>query len=934
MNAIPSATYRLQFGPSFGFREARRRIQYLRELGIGCVYASPVFMARRGSTHGYDVTDPTRLNPQLGSAEDFEALVEEVHRCGMTWMQDIVPNHMAFDVQNPILFDVLENGPRSRYYHFFDVEWEHPYEGIKGRLLAPFLGNFLGECIANGEIRLSYGSEGFALHYYELTFPVGIESYATILTHNLSTVRRKIGRSHPDYVKLLGILGLLYVMKNVPLSETTIERYDQIGFIKVLLWELYASNADIRTFVDGNLKTFNGDAVTGGDRKLLEGLLQDQYYRLSFWKVAVEEINYRRFFNINGLISLRTEDQSVFEHIHSLVFEWVERGVLSGLRIDHVDGLWDPTLYLQGLKKKVGSLHLVVEKILGCDEDIPDFWPVHGTTGYDFLNTVNGLFCEPRNETSFERIWRRFTGFSTSYEELVQRKKRFIVEKHMAGDIDNVAFLMKSIAGRFPAGSDFTLNGLRRAIAQLLVTFPIYRTYLSRSHFREADRRVVADTVQRAQELEPDLNHELQIIGEMLLPEFAEKLSGDDAPEWLRAVMKFQQLTGPIMAKGFEDSVLYVYNRLLSLNDVGSQPNRFGLSRSAFHREMKRAAQWRPHSMLATSTHDTKRGEDVRARLNVLSEIPNRWERVVRSWSKLNRRHRKSLGRLPAPAPNDEYFLYQTLVGSFPFYEVEGTNYVDRIQAYMLKVVREAKEHSSWLKPKLVYEDAVHSFVEAILTPGEKNLFLDSFLLFQRDVAFYGVFNALAQVLLKITCPGVPDFYQGTELWDLSLVDPDNRQPIDFEAREQLLRGIRKCASGWDGRGLRELMDSRADGRIKLYTILRGLEARSANSDLFGSGSYVPLQVLGRRRHHVVAFARRRGTRTAITAVPRFLADVVQPGVYPLGKAVWQDSAVKLDRRMGGQWINIFTGETLESSEVLEFSEIFAQFPVALLMNC
>lgn len=933
MNGIPSAIYRLQLSPSFGFREATRWVEYLQRLGVDCIYASPIFMARRGSSHGYDVTDPTRLNPELGSCDDFDGLIREVRRCGLKWMQDIVPNHMAYDVQNPILFDVLENGPRSPYFHFFDVEWEHPDEAVKGRLLAPFLGDFLGECIARGEIRLRYNSEGFALHYYDLAFPVRIESYATILTHNLDKVRRKIGGDHPDYVKLRGILEILTTLQNVPPAESTIERHEQISVMKLLLWELYGSSKDISAFLDGNVKAFNGETEPAGDRKLLEGLLQDQFYRLSFWKVASEEINYRRFFNINDLIALRTEDRNVFEHTHSLVLEWVERGVVSALRIDHVDGLWDPSLYLQGLRRRVGGVYLVVEKILASGEEIPEFWPVHGTTGYDFLNRVNGLFCDTRNAKSFERIWRRFTGISMSHEELVHLKKRFIAEKHMAGDIDNVAFLMKSIAARFPAGSDFTLNGLRRALVHLLATFPVYRTYLSRSHFRESDRRVIAETVRRAEELEPDLSHELHFIGEMLLPEFAERISGDEAPEWLRAVLKFQQLSGSIMAKGFEDSVLYVYNRLLSLNEVGGYPNRFGVSRSLFHHEMKRAAQIRPHSMLATSTHDTKRGEDVRARINVLSEIPMRWERAVRSWSKLNRKHRRVLGRLPAPDPNDEYFLYQTLVGSFPFQEAERVAYVERIQAYMLKVVRETKERSAWLKPDRDYENAVHSFVEAILTPDVDNPFLEAFLPFQRDVAFYGIFNSLAQVLLKITCPGVPDFYQGTELWDLRLVDPDNRRPVDFETRECLLRQMVELDPSSDDSGLGELMDSMTDGRVKLFVIRRGLEARALCRDLFALGSYVPLRVIGRHRHHVTAFARRHGHRTAVTAVPRFLTDLVQPGVHPLGATVWHDTAVKLDRRMNSPWTNVFTGEILEPADVLDSSRIFARFPVALLVN-
>jgi (1->4)-alpha-D-glucan 1-alpha-D-glucosylmutase len=606
--------------------------------------------------------------------------------------------------------------------------------------------------------------------------------------------------------------------------------------------------------------------------------------------------------------------------------------MISGLRVDHVDGLWDPTLYLQGLRRRTENVYLVVEKILASGEEVPEFWPVQGTTGYEFMTAVCGVFCDARNAKSFERIWRQFTGFSMSYDELVRQKKQFIADKHMAGDIDNVAFLMKSIASRFPAGSDFTLVGLRRAIAQLLITFPIYRTYLSRSHFREWDRQIVAEAVHRAGEINPDLVHELHFIGEMLLPEFADRLSGEEAPQWLKAVLKFQQLSGPIMAKGFEDSVLYVFNRLLSLNDVGGHPNRFGVSRTAFHRQMKRAAMACPHSMLATSTHDSKRGEDVRARINVLSEIPLRWERAVRSWRKLNRKHRKSLGSLSAPDSNDEYFLYQTLVGSFPFHAEDLDEYAERIRKYMLKAVREGKVHSSWLKPDLEYEKAVFSFVESILSPSPDNQFLEAFLPFQKEVAFFGVWNSLAQVLLKLTCPGVPDFYQGTELWDLNLVDPDNRRPVDYETRMNLLRKVGKLEDH-EEEGLQELMDSSADGRIKLFVIFRALEARRNSSDLFRFGSYIPLQPVGQYRNHLLAYARRHERFCAVTVVPRFLTDLVRPYHHPVGADVWQDTGVKLERRGPSAWRNVFTGEVLEDHEVLPCSEIFARFPVALLLG-
>ncbi len=930
MKKVPLATYRLQFNPAFGFRDAHEIVDYLSKLGITCLYASPIFKARKGSAHGYDIVDPNQLNPELGTGEGYEALVEAVHRKGMMWLQDIVPNHMAFDAQNQTLIDVLENGPHSKYFRFFDVEWDHPYGGIKGRVLAPFLGRFFGECLESGEIHLRYGQEGFTIHYYDFKLPVRIESYPAILTHLLPALEKQLGSKDPHYIKFLGVLGVLYGLRSGSSQKGSRGRYDQISFVKVLLWELYTGNAELRAFVDKSLRIFNGAPGAQGQKHLLEDLLREQLFRLSFWKVATEEINYRRFFIINELISLRMEDPQVFDHCHALIFRLVADGKITGLRVDHVDGLHDPTRYLHSIRAKAGDIYTVVEKILAVDERLPTFWPVAGTTGYDFMNVLNGIFCDQKNEKAIDRIYARQAGFTSSYPELVADRKKFIAEKRMAGDVDNLAHLIKNISSRYRQGSDLTLLGLKSAIVLTLAHLPVYRTYFSPEGSRPEDRLYVKEAVTKAKAQNPEQVLELDFIEKLLLQETAQELNTRERNEWLRVVMKFQQLSGPLMAKGLEDTVLYIYNRLISLNEVGGCPDRFGVSLKAFHEFNKERARRHPHTMNATSTHDVKRGEDVRARLNVLSEIPHEWESAVRTWRKLNRKHKQQVNRVLVPKPNDEYFLYQTLVGAFPFVEGDRRDFVERIKAYMVKAVREAKMVTSWLKPDEAYENACLAFVEAILGVGEENLFMKSFLPFQRMVAAYGIWNSLSQVLLKIALPGVPDFYQGTELWDLHLVDPDNRRPVDFSVRQAILAEVlRDAPEPLDS--LSELLAARTDGKIKCYVTCAALRARKRLKEVFQQGTYLPLRTGGEFKNHVVAFARRYRKSWAMVVAPRFLTRLVAPSEIPLGKATWHDTHLFGRQGMPQSWLNVITGETLPASAKLLIGDVLQHFPAALL---
>lgn len=918
---IPKATYRIQFTPEFGFDDARAIASYLADLGISDFYASPIFKARTGSTHGYDVVDGSQLNPQLGTTEAFEALVAELQSLGLGWLQDIVPNHMAYSSENPYLMDVLEHGPDSSYTDYFDVCWNSPFANSQERILAPLLGDFYGESLEKGDIELQYEQNGLTVNYYSLKLPLRLESYTKFISHNLGKLTRTLGRNHPDFIKLLGIL---YILKNVPSEVVGKQRQDQIAFIKGLIWELYTSNDDIHAFIEENIQTFNGEAGNFESFNLLDDLLNDQFYRLAFWKVGAEEMNYRRFFTVNELISVKVEEMRVFNNTHSLIHQLIEQGIFTGLRIDHIDGLYQPTQYLERLREKMGDVYITVEKILELTEDLPENWDIQGTSGYDFLNYVNGVFCQSANESLFDNIYHKFIGKPVDYPSLVNEKKHLILEKNLAGDVDNLASLLKNIASKYRYGNDFTLNGLKRAIATVLTLFPIYRTYITPDGIGDSDKVCIQGVIEAAKKQVPLLHHEMNFIEKVMLLEFDDSLNQTEREQWIYFVLRMQQYSGPLMAKGVEDTTLYVYNRLLSLNEVGGNPSHFGITVDKFHHfNQQHQANW-PHTMNATATHDTKRGEDMRARLNVLSEIPQEWEEQINLWSQLNQTHRSN----NQPDRNDEYFLYQTLVGAFPFAEHEQASFVQRVQDYMIKAIREAKVHTAWLRPDNEYEEACSSFIEKVLDPKVSRQFLETFHPFQEKIAEYGIFNSLSQTLLKIAAPGVPDFYQGTELWDLSLVDPDNRRPVDFESRAAYLSTIQE-QSKTDILGLiSELIHHKTDGRIKLFLTLQALKARTKYLALFQDGEYLPLEIHGTHANHIIAFARQKGEQTAIAIAPRFLTTLTPPGQTPLGE-IWQDTHLKLPAKT---WCNPLTHQTLQTEDTLPIAQALTHFPVALLI--
>ncbi|MEJ5375758.1 MAG: malto-oligosyltrehalose synthase [bacterium] len=926
---IPIACYRIQFSPGFDFRALGNCLDYLQELGISDIYASPIFRSRSGSEHGYDVVNHEEINPELGGQSALSRLLHEVRKRQMGWLQDIVPNHMAFDKENKMLMDVLENGQASEYFGFFDVDWEHSYEGIRGRILAPFLGQFYGECLEAGDIRLEYKDGGFWVSYFQQSYPVRLESYSTILSHDIDRLKGVLGEEHPDFLK---ILGILYALGTLPDANHVEQRKNQVRFVKRILWEIYQTNGAVREFLHRNLEAFNGDP---GDRSsfwLLEKLLAEQFFRLAFWKVASEEINYRRFFNINDLICLHVEQEQVFEKVHELCFWLLRHGQITGLRVDHLDGLYDPERYLLRLRERVQGAFVVVEKILAFGEEIPKSWPIQGTTGYDFLNMLNGLFCQSENCAVMDKLYRNFSGTEVEYAALVCDKKRLITGKHMAGDIDNLARLLKGACSRMRSGSDLTLYGLRRALVEVMAHFPVYRTYMSPGNCSASPEKYVRWAIERALESNPALSHELLFIQRFLLQDWGEEASQENKEEGWHFVMRFQQLTGPLMAKGLEDTAFYVYNRFVSLNEVGGFPERFGISVNEFHDFLARRFSLWPYSLNATSTHDTKRGEDVRARLNVLSEIPDQWEKHVRLWSRINSSKKVQVKKKPVPDRNDEYFLYQTLIGAFPFFEREIPDFLERLKTYFVKAVREAKVHTAWLKPDEQYEAAFLGFLDKIMEPRKQNPFLTSFLPFQKRIAHYGALNSLSQALLKMTAPGVPDFYQGSELWDLNLVDPDNRRPVDFQLRKQYLSEIRERIAREDPELLiRELRESKEDGRIKLFLIHKVLVLRQANSKLFLDGEYIPLESQGIWHANLVCFARRWKEKWALVVAPRLLTQVVTAPEFPLGKDVWLDTAILLPAEAPSSWQEILGVTRAKAKDrLLYVGDVLSRFPVGL----
>ena len=919
---IPTATYRLQFSPSFTFANAKTVIAYLRQLGISDIYASPVFKARKGSTHGYDITDHGRINPELGTPEDFLELTRIGKTHGLGWIQDIVPNHMAFCGENALLCDILEHGRCSPYFHFFDIEWDHAYETIRGRVLAPFLGTVYGAALENGEITLSYDDGTVYASYYDVRLPLAIETWHAIFYGN------------PGAPAAGAFDDVMERLKNeADTPDDGRASHARRTELKQYIALLYNAGGEVKNFVDTSLRNMNGARGVAESFNRLDELLSRQRFKLSFWKVASEELNYRRFFTINDIVSLNVEDERVFRHVHALAVELIKKGAITGLRVDHIDGLYDPAGYLGRLRNIAGDIYITVEKILAPGEKLPNSWPVQGTTGYDFLNAANGLFCRRKNKVRFEKLYAKFAGVNIPYHVIVSDKRRLIIGKYMAGDVDELARLMKSISSRDRYGSDITLYGLKRALVELLAFFPVYRTYVNNDNYSGQDRAFLKECIKRAKEANPIYLNELEFIEKFLMLDFNSYLGEDEKRQWVKFVMRFQQYTGPLMAKGFEDTVLYVYNRLLSLNEVGGNPETFGVTRKEFDAFCAERAVSHSGAMNSSATHDTKRGEDARARLNVLSELPHEWARRIRAWRRINAPKKRKINGMAVPSANDEYFLYQSLLAHFPFHDRHYRNFLERLKNYIIKSVREAKVYTAWLKPDTDYENAFLAFIDDITQPSPANTFLYSFLPFQKKVSYYGMLNSLSQTLLKMTAPGLPDFYQGTELWDISFVDPDNRGNVDFKKREMYLNEI-LAAQHFNNRVLiNRLLASMENGCIKLFLIARVLGIRKENRDLFHAGRYVPLDVKGPRALNIIAHARVLDNRWAITVAPRFLTSISKEGRLPTGKITWGKTYLTLPPGAPAILEETITQRALNAAGRLYICDILRNFPVALLFG-
>ncbi|HEX8948220.1 MAG TPA: malto-oligosyltrehalose synthase, partial [Dissulfurispiraceae bacterium] len=861
---IPVSTYRLQLNYRFGFSDILGIIPYLDDLGISDIYASPYFKAKQGSLHGYDIVDPNALNPEVGTGEEYDEMTRELARHGMGQILDIVPNHMCItSSDNRWWLDVLENGPSSVYANFFDIDWHPVKPELTDKVLLPFLGDQYGKVLERQELGLTFEEGGFYVSYYENKFPLTTKTFADILRYRLDLLEKRLPGTDPGLMELLSIITALNNLPHyyVRDREKIGERYREKEVIKRRLWELYNGAPEIRSLIEENVRLYNGQKGNPGSFDLLDRLLDRQPFRLSHWRVATDEINYRRFFDINQIAAVKMEGPGVFMDYHKLVFRLIGEGKITGLRVDHPDGLYNPAEYFRWLQREcflmmnlgrpvdagaerpapeaevlghydeaVSSdpgfkpFYVVGEKILTKGERMPENWPIFSTTGYVFMNSVNGIFVETGNAEAFDYIYTKFIGSKAPFPDVVYEKKKLIMQVAMSSEVNTLGHQLNSLSERDRHTRDFTLNSLIGAIVEVIAFFPVYRTYINASGVSDTDRKYIEHAVAKAKRKNPAISRYIyDYLRDVLLLKFPEGLPESEKEEWLGFVMKFQQVTGPVMAKGLEDTAFYVYNRLVSLNEVGGSPDRFGTPLETFHGQNIERSKFWPHALIATSTHDSKRSEDVRARINVLSEIPGEWKSRLIRWSRFNKKKKPSVeGRL-VPDPNEEYLYYQTLIGTWPIRaddEKEYGDFRERIREYMLKAIREGKVNSSWVNSDMTYEAGVMAFIEETLRRSHENSFLRDFEEFHAKIAHCGMFNSLSHTLLKIASPGIPDFYQGTELWNFSLVDPDNRRPVDYDARSRMLGELQGREAEYPLKTIgKALLENKEDGMIKLFLI-------------------------------------------------------------------------------------------------------------------
>jgi (1->4)-alpha-D-glucan 1-alpha-D-glucosylmutase len=952
---LPSATYRLQFNQRFTFKQALDIIPYLHALGISDLYASPIMKATMGSTHGYDVLDCCQVNPEIGNEEELSQLSQRLQEMGMGFLLDTVPNHMSIaDPCNKWWQDVLENGPGSLYAGYFNVIWNPPKAELKNKVLLPVLDQQFGKVIENQEIKVAYDAGAFFIVYKARPFPLNPKTWPTILNPVVEKLLPQLGEENAHLLELQSIITAL---EHLPAGEEMDlekrkERHREKEIIKKRLISLVEESSLIKEAIQNSMTALNGHKDDPHSFDKLEELLKEQSYRLSFWRVTNDEINYRRFFDINDLISMRVENEEVFEAMHEVLLKYIGQGWITGLRLDHVDGLFDPQQYFARLQpacaQALGEVHeqpgryfyLIVEKILGGQEQLRPQWLVFGTTGYDYLNLLNGLFVVKENGAKMRQIYESFIHGHDDMQEVMYVCKKLILTLSMSSELHILARHLEEVSEQHRWSRDYTLESLRSALRDVIACFPVYRSYirLEDSKVSEEDQNYVLAAIKQAKRRNPASDPSIfDFIQSVLLLEDPPGLTEEQILHRRHFVMRFQQLTGPVTAKGVEDTAFYRYYPLASLNEVGMDAASFGTELTFFHeKNVERLQKW-PHTLLATSTHDTKRSEDVRARINVLSENPKAWEEALHRWSNLNQAYKVVIENRQVPDNNEEFLLYQTLIGTWPLYPMDASarvQYNDRIEKYLMKAIKEAKIHTSWINPNEAHEKGVREFIRQILFLEPNHPFIKEFEQFIQPIARAGMFNSLSQTLLKMTTPGVPDFYQGSELWEFNLVDPDNRRPVDYSNRQYLLSLLTQKAQENRGLLVSHLMETPEDGRIKLYLTAQVLNFRRQYLSLFQEGNYCPLEVVGEKAKHVVAFSRSKDQHDIIVAVGRFYTQLLnsQPLSLPIGK-IWENTALVLPQQLEGNYRDILSGTELASTQDrhLCLQHAFSKLPLVML---
>jgi (1->4)-alpha-D-glucan 1-alpha-D-glucosylmutase len=936
--AIPLSTYRLQLNPRFTLKSALEVVPYLDALGITHVYTSSFLKARPGSEHGYDITDHNALNPEIGDWDDFVRFSDALRATGMGLILDFVPNHMGIGkADNAWWLDVLEWGRGSIYSEYFDIDWMPAQPWLKGRVLLPILGDHYGTVLTGGELVLRFASaEGtLSVWYHDHRLPLRPRSYALVIRRALAGARGEVA---PFFERLA------HDLDRVDRTTRREAARHQLGAIQAEVAARCAGDGEAVRFMADATAAFNGTAGDPESFRALHALLERQHYRLAFWRVGADEINYRRFFNINELAGIRMENRALFDAAHRLLGRMIREGRLQGIRLDHIDGLFDPRGYCRKLQNFARAnapgerqpFYVVVEKILAHHEMLRSGWEIAGTTGYEFTNLVNGLFVDAGNEGACDLIYHDFVGDPESFRDILLAAKDTVIETLLAGELNVLANAIERIAEREWSTRDYTLKRLRDALKAVVSYFPVYRTYVSDRGATAEDRRDIDWAVGQARRAWRGADREvLDFVHDALTGDLARHGGSFRRREVVRFAMRFQQYTGPIMAKAMEDTAFYRYSRLLSLNEVGGDPRQFGVSVAAFHHANQQRARYWPHSMLATATHDTKRGEDARLRIDALSEIPAEWHQRVRRWSELSRSLRREIDGAPAPSPGDEYMVYQTLLGAWPAEWLGRTPdrdalaaFLARIEQYVIKAVREAKLVSSWENPDEAYEAACVAFVRGVLNPAHPAL--AELAAFAERVAFVGMLSALTQTALRLTAPGVPDTYQGGELWDLSLVDPDNRAAVDFAARSRLLRELDR---GPSVELARAALASWPDGRIKMLVLHALLRLRRRCADVHLLGSYETLATSGAHADRLVAFARRHGGTGIVVVAGRLFGTLLGEARAYEGSA-WGDTTVAGGPDLAGVWQDALTGASVDLGDGdrgVPAAAVLSVLPVAVL---